>query len=79
MLLRIARLPFLLLSIFHCVYVDPCVCVCVCVCISHLYPFIHLWMDNASFHILAIVNNAAMDTRAHILFQVVLNFLWMDT
>ena len=64
-------------------YIPLCVCgsvcVCVCVCISHLYPFIHLWMDNASFHILAIVNNAAMDTRAHILFQVVLNFLWMDT
>ena len=57
-----------------------CVCVCVCVCVYLTSIPTHPSMDGhfASFHILAIVNNAAVDTRAHILLQVVLSFLWMD-
>jgi len=47
--------------------------VCVCVCISHLlYPSISGHFD--SFHILAIVNNTAINIEMHISFKLVFSF-----
>ena len=43
-------------------------CVCVCVCTHILYLFI--WMNTDCFHILVIRNNASVNIRVHIYFQI---------
>ena len=45
------------------------VCVCVCVCVYHIF-FIHLTADGhlGCAHILATVNNAAMNAVVHVSF-----------
>ena len=55
-------IPFLWLS-------NICVCVCVSECVCTLYPFIHLWTIDC-FHILALVNTAAVNMQVCISFWV---------
>ena len=57
-----------------------CVCVCVCVCVCHIF-FIHLSVDwhLGCFHILAIVNSAAMNIGLHVSFQIMFFSEYMPT
>ena len=53
-------------------------CVCVCVCVSVYHIFIHSSVDGhlGSFHVLAIVNSAAVNMGVHGLVQI--SFVWID-
>ena len=58
---------------FHSFYgwvIFQCVCVCVCVCVYHLF-FIRSSVHGlfSCFHMLAIINSAAVKIRVHIPFQ----------
>ena len=58
-----------------CVCVYVCVCVCVCVCIKevrYVYYFINASFDGhlGCTHILATVNNAAINTGMHVYFKL---------
>ena len=57
--------------VFHCVCVCVCVYVCVCVCTTSF--LIHLSVDGrlGFFHVLAIVNSAALNIGVHTSFQII--------
>ena len=52
--------------------IPVCVCVCVYVCVCDITSSlsIHLLMDTGFFHILEILDNAAMNIGMHVCFQI---------
>ena len=63
-----------------CVYIYVCVCVCVCVYVTSF--FIHLSVDGhlCCFHVLTIVNGAAVNIGVHVSFHIVVvsGFMGME-
>ena len=55
-----------------------CVCVCVCVCVYHIF-FIHSSVEGhlGCFYVLAIVNNAVMNTGVHVFFSIMVFFRYI--
>ena len=66
------------LCTYVCVYVHIYVCVCVCVCV-YIF-FIHSSVDGhlGCFHILASINNAGVNIKVHVYFQVSFSFFFSD-
>ena len=63
--------------LFYYANIASCVCMCVYVFVCHIvktsfYPSIHGHLD--SFHIMVIVDNAAMNTEMHVSFQITILF-----
>ena len=76
MLLQMARFhSFLCLVMFHCVYIYIYIYIYIYVHTTSSVS-IHLLVDTGCFHILVVVNNAAVNIRVHIYLSSYLLFLF---